>query len=80
LSISLKEVAWTPYIVVESGEPYDDQETYYKLNDHSMFESYTPADNDEWARDTLNSLIYTYDSSVNKDIITDTSLLDKLIE
>jgi len=45
-----------------------------------MFESYVPANTDEWDKDTLNSLIYTYDSTIDKSIITDTSLLDKLIE
>ena len=80
LAVSLKEVAWTPYTAVESGEIYDENETYYKLNDHSMFDPYVFTNTDDWNRDTLNSLIYTYDSTVNKDIITDTSLLDFLIE
>lgn len=80
LSISLKEVSWTPYILVESGEAYNEQETYYKLNDHSMFDAYVPETDAQWTRDTLNGLIYTYDNTANKDIITDTSLLDKLIE
>ena len=80
LAISLKEVHWSPYTMVESGETYDENETYYKLNDHSMFDSYVPINDTEWTKDTLNGLIYTYDSTVDKSIITDTSLLDKLIE
>jgi hypothetical protein len=73
-------VHWSPYTVVESGEFYNENETYYKLNDHSMFDSYEPANTAEWDKDTLNGLIYTFDSSVDKSIVTDTSLLDKLIE
>jgi hypothetical protein len=31
---------WTPYEVVEKGTPYDSNETFYLLNDHSTYEPY----------------------------------------
>ena len=87
LSIGLTDVQWTPYIAVEKGTPYDSNETYYYLNDHSTFESYTKpngtAGDADWEDKLKNSLIYIWDTDctvADTSKITDLSLLDKLIE
>lgn len=79
LAASLKNVVWTPYTVVIYGEEYDANETYYELTDHSTFVPYT-YNEATWANDTLNGVIYTYDNTMDSNVITDTSLLDFFIE
>ena len=80
LNISIKDASWTPYELVESGEPLDSSITYYKLTDHSSFEEYIYTTQETWASDTLNNLIYTYNNAKDESVITDLSLLDKFIE
>ena len=87
LKISLTDVEWTPYVIVEKGTPYDDTETYYLLNDHSSYTSYTKANSEagdaDWEDKLNNSLIYTYNSdyegTATESIITSLYLLDNLI-
>lgn len=79
LQASLKDVKWTPYSPVVYGEPYDSNTTYYELTDHSTFVSYTYNAN-TWDTDTLNGIVYTKDNSMDTSVITDTSLLDFLID
>ena len=80
LAASLTNMDWTPYEEVEYGTPYNANETYYLLTDHSTFEEITgtlPAS--EWADKTLNSLIYTYNSGKDASTITDLQLLENFI-
>ncbi len=80
LNISIKDVSWTPYEIVESGEYWNQSTTYYKLTDHSSFEPYNyNTIRPNWAADTLNGLIYTYNNTKDENVITDLSLLDKFI-
>jgi hypothetical protein len=79
LNISIKDVSWTPYELVESGETYNMAITYYKLTDHSSFEQYTYTTSEAWATDTLNNLIYTYNANKDENVITNLALLDKFI-
>ena len=60
LSIGLTDVEWTPYIVVEKGTPYDSNENYYLLNDHSYYETYVYSTDTKWEEDLNNSLVYIY--------------------
>lgn len=79
LQASLKEVKWTPYTAVPYGEAYDNTTTYYKLTDHSTYTSYS-YNASTWSADTLNGIIYTKDNTINTSVISDTSLLDFLID
>ena len=84
LSIGLTDVEWTPYVSVEKGTPYDVNESYYLLNDHSTFEPYIYTDNDTWEDNLNNSLVYTYNEKYlntnTEETITSLDLFDALIE
>ena len=83
LSIGLTDVEWTPYVAVEKGTPYDSTETYFFLNDHSKYESYTYIDEDTWADQLNNSLVYVWNSEYTHDeehTITNLDLFDALID
>ena len=77
LAISLKEVQWSPYRLVAHGEDVIEGATYALKTDYYTFESYIPDDN--WDSNTLNERVYEYDVTVNKNTITDLSILDKFI-
>ena len=75
LKIQMNNVHWSPYTVVPYGETYDNSISYYKLNDHSKFEPYTEGLSG-WENGTLNEKIYTYDSTANKELITNLDMFD----
>ena len=79
LRINLEKVEWSPYIMVESGTPYSELQTYYRLTDHSTFTNYTFTSNNQWKIDTLNGLVFTYNNNPDQTLITSTELLDKFI-
>jgi len=85
LRISLKDVVWTPYTQIEQGTPYTEPITghsYWKLNDHSMYDAYT-YDANTWDSDVLNGLIYDYDSYLGNDRlanIANLTILNSIIE
>lgn len=82
LQISLTDVAWTPYEQVEYGTLYDNNQTYYLLNDHNTFVDFTFVDSADWENKLLNGKIYVYKEDYDEEeeaIITDLSLLDDLI-
>ena len=85
LRISLKDVVWTPYTQIEQGTPYTEPITghsYWKLNDHSMYDAYT-YDANTWDSDVLNGLIYDYDSYLGNDRlanIANLTVLNSIIE
>lgn len=83
LSIGLTDVEWTPYVAVEKGTPYDTNEHYYLLNDHSSFEDYSYVDNATWVDNLNNSLVYTYNEKYAgtdaEKTITSLQLFDDLI-
>jgi len=83
LRMSLKDVVWTPYTLVEAGEAYNSNlpigKSYTKLNDHSKFDEYI-YDENTWEADTLNGLIYIYDSVLGlANPIKDLSILNSII-
>lgn len=79
LSIKMADVNWTPYTQVEYGEEKQDGVTYYKLTDHSTYELYS-SPGSEWANDTLNGKVFTFDATAPKATISDLSLLDTFLE
>ena len=79
-SISLKDVYWCPYEQVQYGESYVDATSYFIVTDHNTFDSYTYTNATDWDFDTLNGLIYTYNSNADKSIIQTTALLDNFID
>lgn len=80
LSVHLTDVAWCPYVVVESGANHDDNITYYQLTDHYTFIPYMFSTNKQWNQDTLNGKIYELIGTPNTSPITDLSLLDTFID
>lgn len=83
LRAALTEVEWTPYEMVEFGTSYDRSITYYLLNDHSTFETFTFVNAEDWNNKLLNGLIFTYNEKYKgtdeEKTITDLSLLDNFI-
>jgi len=79
LKANLLNVKWTPYTQVEYGESQLTGIDYYYLTDHSTYEPYTNNNINDWLNNTLNGRIYTYDDSLNKDMITNLDLLDNFI-
>ena len=79
LSISLKDVYWCPYEQVQYGETRLDGINYYILTDHNTFASYTDTNAQNWDFNTLNGLIYTYNSAMDKTTIETTELFDNFI-
>ena len=83
LSIGLTDVMWTPYEVVEKGTPYDSNETFYLLNDHSTYEPYVYESDLMWNDQLNRGIIYTYNTNyVNNEenTITNLDLLDAFID
>ena len=78
LRIKMTDINWTPYTQVEYGESKDANTQYYILTDHSTYEPYDQADS-EWATDTLNGKVFTYDTNAPKATISDLSLLDTFL-
>ena len=58
IQISLENVLWSPYKLIEAGVAYDAKKTYAKKTDNSTFEAYANPSAEQWAADTLNALIY----------------------
>lgn len=79
LSVNLKDVYWCPYTQVNYGESKLEGVDYYILTDHNTFTPYTDTSITNWNFNTLNGLIYTFDSSQNKALISNTNLLDNFI-
>lgn len=72
LTIVAEDIHWSPYELVQYGEPYDSEKIYVKKTDNYTFESYT--DNTNWESETLNGLIYIENSDLMEKIDTITSL------
>lgn len=84
LAINLKEVNWSPYSVVEYGEPYfaEKASLYYVDNQRFGFEAYT-YEEATWELFTKNERIYLLDAEyaeANKDVIVDLNIFDTFIE
>lgn len=58
LQISLTNVLWSPYKLVESGVSYNSTKTYVKKTDNSTFEAYNNPTSVQWSKDTLDALVY----------------------
>ena len=67
LKISMKDVAWTPYIMVDSDAIYNSNVTYYKDDGHYGFEIYNYVNVTQWNLDIANGLVYYYDQSLEDD-------------
>lgn len=80
LSVHATELEWSPYILVEYGEEYDGNNSYYQLTDHYTFTEYVYSTNKNWNSDTLNGKVFiqAYDPATSP--ITDLSLLDIFID
>lgn len=81
-SINLKNVNWSPFTLVEYGESYNSQNTYYIDNERFELKPYT-YNEDDWDSNTLNEKIYIYDESYlteNSDVLTDLSILKTFID
>ena len=80
ISISLKNVDWTPYRLVAYGEAVDLTKSYKKLTEHSTLVDYTPGRN--WDKDTLNQLVYEVNAEkdAQKTLLTDLSMLDLFLD
>ena len=85
LAISVKNVNWSPFSVVEYGEVYDSSkpDIYYVDNDRYGLEVYTDHTDKRWEYYTKNSKIYIYNAdylNANSNVITDLGLLDIYID
>lgn len=85
LAISVKNVNWSPFSVVEYGEVYDSSKPniYYVDNDRYGLEVYTDHTDKRWEYYTRNSKIYIYNAdylNANSNVITDLGLLDIYID
>ena len=66
LAINLENVDWTPYRLVELGEIPEEGKTYYKLNDHDVFELYEKTSNKylNWDLNVSNGVVYEYKTEI----------------
>ena len=66
LAINLENVDWTPYRLVELGEVPEEGKTYYKLNDHDVFELYEKTSNKylNWDLNVSNGIVYEYKTEI----------------
>ena len=79
LAISLKDVHWTPYTLVEYGEPQGEG-PYYEINDHGIYSLYEGVSEEDWNSLTLNEKIFTKDAVWSEaSLITSLDLLDTFI-
>ena len=81
-SINLKNVNWSPLTLVEYGEPYSADNTYYIDNDRFVLDEYT-YDEETWERGTLNGRIYIYNEEIltaNAEIIKDLNIFKTFID
>lgn len=80
LSVSLKNVEWTPYRLVAYGEAVDSTKSYKKVTGNSTLKDYTPGS--DWSKDTLNQLIYEVDpiKDSQKSLITSLEMLDLFLD
>jgi hypothetical protein len=79
----LTDVDWSPYVLVEKGTQYTTDETFYLLNDHSMYEEYNYTTENKWNEDLNNNLIYSYNTNYTNHeerTIQSLTLLDALID
>lgn len=72
LNISIKELNWCPYKLLDEGSEYNSEEsgTYYQDNKHYGFENYTFTTDKQWKIDILNNRVYKlnqndYDNNIN---------------
>ena len=72
LAINLENVNWSPYVRVDSGDPYitEDSSLYFKDNGHNQLLPYS-YDSSTWTTDTANGVIYVYHEELNTRDITD---------
>lgn len=81
IQISLENVLWSPYKLIESGVAYDSAKTYVKKTENSTFEAYNKSSSDQWIADTLNALIYEVlpDNLQDKSCLTNLDILKMFI-
>ena len=82
IQISLENVLWSPYKLVEPGVAYDNNKVYVKKTDNSTFISYdaNPLP-EQWTADTLNALVYeeVAENARDKNCLTDLNLIKSFI-
>lgn len=82
LAINLKNVNWSPYTVVEFGEPYDESKTYYLDRGRFRLGAYTYAE-DTWEDGTRNGNIYSFDAEYfanNQNVLTNLDILKAFVD
>lgn len=79
-NVSLTNVQWSPYTVVEYGEPFDSNTVYYQDNDRFELVKYTGGE-ENWEFNTSNDKIYTYTpDATNEATIIDLKLFKVFID
>lgn len=82
IQISLEDVLWSPYKLVEAGVTYDSSKVYVQKTDNSTFITYKEdPSNDEWISDTLNGIVYEtlVDNLAEKTCLTNLDVIKKFI-
>lgn len=82
LAINLKNVNWSPYTIVEFGEPYDESKTYYLDRGRFRLGAYTYAE-DTWEDGTRNGNIYSFDAEYfanNQNVLTNLDVLKAFVD
>lgn len=85
LSINLREVNWSPYSLVEYGEPYytENANLYFYDNQRFGLEPYTTYEAESWKFYTQNERMYLLDESYfesNQNVLVDLNIFDTFIE
>lgn len=79
LRINLTDVQWSPYIKLGAGATQSSSEEYYYVNDNNTFSPYS--NTNSWTTDVRSGKVYKkIDSTSTKNIITDLSLLDTILQ
>ena len=80
-NISLTNVNWSPYVLVEYGEPYDPSKTYYWDAGKFKLEPYSEYQESTWKGRTLNGKMYEYIADdANSNTITNLDMFSDFID
>lgn len=81
LKIQVLNANWTPYQQVASDEAYDStQSNNYYYRDYAQYHKYTYTSESKWQKDTLNGIVYLYDTNMGPSPITNLDMFRRFIE
>ena len=81
LKIQVLNANWTPYQQVGSDEAYDSTQTSnYYYRDYIQYYRYTYTSASQWQKDTLNGIVYLYDTSMGASPITNLAMFKQFID